>query len=140
MLTVDKYTEKEIKAIAESCYKIRSLNNKKNETRKEFVSNFEKHYNTYKMIINNFEELALQTTANGDSKKDSLTYYVQIIRKREEDLAIKDYLLNEVKYGFMKSIVKWSDNPSEVKKPSKTPKENEAQKAKKNTKKTSTSS
>ena len=40
----------------------------------------------------------------------------------------------------MKSIVKWSDNPSEVKKPSKTPKENEAQKAKKNTKKTSTSS
>ena len=74
MLTVDKYTEKEIKAIAESCYKIRSLNNKKNETRKEFVSNFEKHYNTYKMIINKFEELALQTTSNGDSKKDSLTY------------------------------------------------------------------
>ena len=139
-ITVDKYTEKEIKAIAESCYKIRSLNNKKNETRKEFVSNFAKHYDTYKMVIKNFEDLALQTTANGDSKKDSLTYYVQIIRKREEDLAIKDYLLNEVKYGFMKSIVKWSDNPGAVKKTLKTTTENEVPKTKKITKKSSTSS
>ena len=131
---VKKFTDKDIKLIADSCYKIRSLNNKKNETRREFVTTFEKHHDTYRKVINTYNELGLETSNNGDSKKDALAYYVDLIRKRQENLGINSYLLNEVKFGFMKSIVKWIDTPGDLDKVSSSAKEDKKQ-IKKTTKK-----
>lgn len=97
---------------------MRSLNNKKNETRREFVSVFEKHHDTYRKVVNTYNDLTLNTSGNGDNKKTILGYYVQLIRERQEDSGISEYLLNEVKFGFMKSIVKWIDTPGELDKSS----------------------
>ncbi len=109
--TVKRFTDKDIRLIADSCYKLRSLNNKKGETRREFVGVSAKHHDTYRKVLNTYNDLALSTS---DNKKYILGYYVQLIRGRQEDLGIKDYLLNEVKFGFMKSIVKWIDTPGEL--------------------------
>lgn len=112
--TVKNFTDKDIKLIAGSCYKLRSLDNKKGETRREFVGVFAKHHNTYRKVVKTYNEIALSTSNNGDTKKDTLGYYVQLIREKQENLGITEYLLNEVKFGFMKSIVKWIDNPGEL--------------------------
>ena len=111
---IKKFSDKDIKAIADSCNKLRSLDNKKNESRREFVKIFEEHHDTYRMVINTFKELTLNTVNNGDSKKTILAYYVQLIRNRQEEVGLSKNLLNEVKFGFMKSIVKWVDSPSEL--------------------------
>ena len=129
--TVEKFTDKDIKLIADASFKIRSLNNKTSESRREFVSNFSKHHDTYRKVINTFEELANETTAYGDTKKNCLAYYVQLIREREKDQGVDQYLLNEVKYGFMKSIVKWIDTPGDLDKTSKIAKKDSSTKSKK---------
>ena len=109
--TVNKFTDKDIKAIADSCYKIRSINNKKNESRRDFVATFKKYHDTYRMVINTYNELVVLTSKNGDSKKNVLAYYVQLIREQEKEQGISQFLLNEAKYGFMKSIISWTDTP-----------------------------
>jgi hypothetical protein len=137
--TVTNFTDKQIKAIADASYKIRSINNKKSETRKEFVTVFEKHHDTYRWITKTFDELAAVALGNGDTKKYVLAYYIQLIRKRQENMGINAYLINEVKYGFMKSIAKWIDTPGDLQK-SGTKKENEEEAIKSSKKKTTKAS
>lgn len=136
--TVNKFTDKEIKSIADSCYKLRSLNNKINESRRDFVAAFKSHHETYRMVINTYNELTINTSKNGDSKKNVLAYYVQLIREREEKQGISQYLLNEAKYGFMKSIISWKDTPGALDKISPI-KIKELEKEKKKTKKSTNS-
>lgn len=121
--TVKKFTEKDIERITESCNKLRPLNNKINETRREFVTTFKEHHNTYRKVVNTYNEITLNTVQSGDTKKNILAYYIQLIRHQQEEQGFTKHLINEVKFGFMKSIVKWVDTPGELDKIAKTKQE-----------------
>ena len=135
---VAKFTDKEISNIADSCAGLRSLDNKKRESRREFVSNFTEYHDLYKKVVNTFEDLSDEIKANGDTKKGSLAFYVQLIRDREVKLGKESYLLNEAKFGFMKSIAKWVFTPGELDKTSKSQDEAKKDKPSKSKKKIST--
>jgi hypothetical protein len=113
------FTKTDIRLIAKSCEKIRAVNTKKNESRQEYIKQYENYYDIYHKLVENVEKLIEELKEKLEEAKVSIRENViQEIRKKQEELGITSYLLNPVKYSFIKTIVNWLNNPTELKKKS----------------------
>ncbi|MCG3216956.1 MAG: hypothetical protein KAS63_09555 [Candidatus Heimdallarchaeota archaeon] len=113
------FKNEDYKKIAKSCEKIRAVNTKKGENRKKYVQQFEKHFVIYKKLVKTVEELTEEIKENSNETKTSVREQViGAIREKQEELEISSYLINVVKYSFIRTIVNWLNNPKELEKKS----------------------
>ncbi|MCE7748442.1 MAG: hypothetical protein GPJ51_08585 [Candidatus Heimdallarchaeota archaeon] len=109
-------TDEEIKEIASSCKGLRSINTREEETREKYVANYKKFYGIYKRTIKAVEELTDDLKNSFPGTKTQVRELVILgIRTKQQDLGVTRYLLNPVKYSFIKTIVNWINNPSALK-------------------------
>ncbi|MHA1407047.1 MAG: DUF6884 domain-containing protein [Candidatus Heimdallarchaeaceae archaeon] len=112
-------TNNDMKLIADSCNGLKTINTKKGESRKDFVAKYKKYYPIYRKLINIIEPTVTELKErNGETKTKLIGEFVQQIREKQEKLGLSTYLLNEVKYTIMKTVIKWIDNPKELEKKS----------------------
>ena len=118
-LITKKFTKTEIKLIAKSCEKIRAVNTRKSESRREYVKQYENYYDIYHKLVENVEKITEDLKEKLEESKVSIRESVILeIRKKQEEYGITSYLLNPVKYSFIRTIVNWLKNPAELKKKS----------------------
>ncbi len=118
-LIAKKFTKTDIKLIAKSCENIRAVNTKKNESRREYIKQYENYYDIYHKLVKNVEKLTEDLKEKLEETKVSIREKViQEIRKKQEENGITSYLLNPVKYSFIRTVVNWLNNPAELKKKS----------------------
>lgn len=118
-LAVKTVTDNDLKDLIDGCTGLKSINNRKGETRLEYVKKYEEHHDLYHKIVDIGNDLISSANEKtGDAKTKIKSEFVQGLRKRQELLKLSGPLLNEVKFGFMSSMVKWLNNPEELKKKS----------------------
>ncbi len=109
-------TDEEIKEIASSCKGLRSINTREEETRGKYVANYKKFYGVYKRTIKAVEELTDDLKNSFPGTKTQVRELVILgLRTKQQDLGVTKYLLNPVKYSFIKTIVNWINSPSALK-------------------------
>ncbi len=109
-------TDEEIKEIASSCKGLRSINTREEETREKYVANYKKFYGVYKRTIKAVEELTDDLKISFPGTKTQVRELVILgLRTKQQDLGVTKYLLNPVKYSFIKTIVNWINSPSALK-------------------------
>ena len=110
-LTFDLITDNELLQLAKSCEKIRSINTKKGENRRDYVTIFENYHELYIKLVTTRENLYL-LQADVDQKKSAFsTTFIKELRERQEKLGLTKYLVNNVKFAFIVNIVHWLQNP-----------------------------
>ncbi len=135
-------TDDEIKETATSCNGIRAIKTKENESREKYIANFKDRYDIYMRTIKAIEEVTEELHKSLSITKSKVRELAILgLRTKQEELGVKRYLLNPVKYSFMKTIVNWIDNPSALKiKSVYTPRTKVQEEGKEKTKKNKTSS
>ncbi|MHA1446771.1 MAG: hypothetical protein ACTSSN_08775 [Candidatus Heimdallarchaeaceae archaeon] len=109
-------TDEEIKEVASSCKGLRYINTREEETREKYVANYKKFYGVYKRTIKAVEELTDDLRNSFPGTKTQVRELVILgLRTKQQDLGVTRYLLNPVKYSFIKTIVNWINNPSALK-------------------------
>jgi len=109
-------TDEEIKEVASSCKGLRSINTREEETREKYVANYKKFYGVYKRTIKAVEDVTDELKNSFPGTKTQVRELVILgLRSKQQDLGVTRYLLNPVKYSFIKTIVKWINNPSALK-------------------------
>jgi len=118
-LITRKFSKNDIKLIAKSCEKIRAVNTKKNESRRIYIKQYEEYYDIYRKLVENVEKITEELKEKLEKNKVSIREnIIHEIRKKQEETGITSYLLNPVKYSFIRTIVNWLNNPAELKKKS----------------------
>ncbi len=109
-------TDEEIKEVASSCKGLRSINTKEKETRENYVANYKEFYGVYKRTIKAVENLTDDLKDSFPGTKTQVRELVILgLRTKQQDLGVTRYLLNPVKYSFIKTIINWINNPSALK-------------------------
>ncbi len=109
-------TDEEIKKIASSCKGLKSINTREEETRKKYVANYKEFYGVYKRTIKAVEDLTDDLKDSFSGTKTQVRELVILgLRTKQQDLGVTRYLLNPVKYSFIKTIINWINNPSALK-------------------------
>ena len=106
---LDLLTDEHLILLSQACTKLRSINTKKGELRKDYVQKFYEFHDifikVFEIVETNVNEYLLE---HSDQKRgDVLKSVIKTIRDRQEALGIEKYLFNQVKFGFLKNIVTW---------------------------------
>ncbi|OLS32744.1 MAG: hypothetical protein HeimAB125_05950 [Candidatus Heimdallarchaeota archaeon AB_125] len=135
-------TDDEIIEAATSCKGLRTIKTKENESREKYIANFKDNYDVYVRTINAIEEVTEELHKSFSITKTKVRELAILgLRTKQEELGVTKYLLNPVKYSFMKTIVNWIDNPSALKiKSVYVPRTKEQKEGKENSKKKQTDS
>ena len=109
-------TDEEIKEVASSCKGLRSINTREEETREKYVASYKAFYGVYKRTIKAVEDVTDELKNSFPGTKTQVRELVILgLRTKQQDLGVTRYLLNPVKYSFIKTIVNWINNPSALK-------------------------
>ena len=109
-------TDEEIKEVASSCKGLRSINTREEETREKYVACYKEFYGVYKRTIKAVEDVTAELKNSFPGTKTQVRELVILgLRTKQQDLGVTRYLLNPVKYSFIKTIVNWINNPSALK-------------------------
>lgn len=109
--TINTIPDNELVTLAQSCEKIRSINTKKEENRKEYVNFYCQYHDLFKKFVYLREE-TFNDLDDGEIEKPAFnSQFVKLLRLRQEELGITKYLINDVKFAFILNIVHWLDNP-----------------------------
>jgi hypothetical protein len=133
-------TDDEIKEAATACKGLRTIRTKEGESREKYTAIFKDRYDVFVRTINAIEEVTEELHKSFSMTKTKVRELAILgLRTKQEELGISRYLLNPLKYSFMKTIVNWIDNPSMLKiKSVYTPRSKDQKKDKEKSKKTQT--
>ena len=106
-----KISDEEIKLLADSCQKIRSIKTKQSESRSDYVNLFGDFHDLYTHILTCRDEEFTALKDKTIKRPDFTKGFVKELRQRQEGLGVEKYLINDVKFGFISNIVHWVQNP-----------------------------
>ncbi len=113
------FSKKEIQEIRDACEDLRTIDTKNEESREDYIDEFSDFFPIFEKLTDHCEDIIDELNEKtGDSKTGLRSVYVDEIREHQENMGITSKLINNFKYATIKTIIRWKNNPEELKKKS----------------------
>lgn len=99
----------DLRQLADSCNGLRTINSKERESRGAWLRAHEHWLPFFSIFVELVEEVVQSSShSTGLSEGKLRKIVVAFVREQQEGVGVKAYLLNDVKYSMVKTLVDWS--------------------------------